>query len=162
VNLGIVRQRQGDINDAIKRFRRAIEIDPRLAQAHFNLGQALNAHGRMSEAAECYKRTLLLEPQNPEARWALAVSQLSAFYNDESEVDEHRAAFAAALEELSKWLNNTRPADAYKAVGTLQPFLLAYHETNNRDLMRMYGELCAVAMSTWSEQQNAGAIRGAA
>jgi tetratricopeptide (TPR) repeat protein len=162
VNLGIIRQRQGDVEDAIKRFRRAIDIDPRLPHAHFNLGQALNAQGRIAESVDCYKRTLLLEPANAEARWALAVSRLSAFYNDEREMTESRAAFAAALEELSKWLSDTQPADAYKAVGTLQPFLLAYHETNNRDLLRLYGELCAAAMATWFERQQAGNVRAAA
>jgi Tfp pilus assembly protein PilF len=153
VNLGIVLQKQGDLSRAIACFRQAITLDPELTAAHFNLGQAYNAEGRMDEAAACYRNTLTLQPEHGEARWALTVSQIPAVYESEDELERRRAAFSTALYELAEWFGDERIAEGYRAVGVVQPFLLAYQEKNNRPLLQQYGELCARLMSHWFDRQ---------
>src|ERR1043165_1875810 len=44
--------------------------------------------------------------------------------------------------------------NAFEAVGSAQPFYLAYHDASNRDLLARYGRLCAALMQRW--QQAAG------
>lgn len=46
-------------------FRRALEADPDLAPAHFNLALALDQEGKHEEAAEHYKKAIRLAPDDP-------------------------------------------------------------------------------------------------
>lgn len=46
-------------------FRRALEADPNLAAAHFNLALALDQEGKHEEAAEHFKKAVLLAPDDP-------------------------------------------------------------------------------------------------
>ncbi|MGZ5122177.1 MAG: tetratricopeptide repeat protein [Burkholderiales bacterium] len=152
VNLGIVLQRQGDLAGAVTTFQHAIALNGSLPAAHFNLGQAFNDEGRMDEAAECYRNTLSLQPEHVEARWALTVSQIPAVYENDDEPARRRAAFSQTLQELEEWFDPSRIAQGYRAVGAVQPFLLAYQEENNRDLLSRYGKLCTKLMSHWFNQ----------
>ncbi len=76
-----------------------------------------------------------LEPENPEARWGLVLTELALVHDDQVAVENYRNAFARGLNELDHWFNADRIKDGFNAVGTLQPFYLAYHEENNRDLL---------------------------
>ncbi|MBI3596480.1 MAG: tetratricopeptide repeat protein [Nitrospirae bacterium] len=49
-------------------FRRALEADPDLAAAHFNLALALDQEGKHEEAAEHFKKAILLAPADPRIR----------------------------------------------------------------------------------------------
>jgi tetratricopeptide (TPR) repeat protein len=60
--LGSVLRENGALDEAIKEYRRAIEIDPLCAQAHGALGQVLMYAGRLSEASESLHRSLELMP----------------------------------------------------------------------------------------------------
>jgi len=46
-------------------FQRALEADPDLAAAHFNLALALDQEGKHEEAAEHFKKAVLLAPADP-------------------------------------------------------------------------------------------------
>jgi Tfp pilus assembly protein PilF len=46
-------------------FQRAMEADPDLAAAHFNLALALDQEGKHQEAAEHFKKALQLAPADP-------------------------------------------------------------------------------------------------
>jgi Tfp pilus assembly protein PilF len=46
-------------------FGRALEADPDLAAAHFNLALALDQEGRHEEAAEHFKEAVRLAPADP-------------------------------------------------------------------------------------------------
>jgi Tfp pilus assembly protein PilF len=46
-------------------FRRALETDPDLAAAHFNLALALDQEGKHEEAAEHFKKAIQLDPSDP-------------------------------------------------------------------------------------------------
>src|SRR5262249_9096807 len=63
---------EGSTDRAVEMFRRAAAQDPTLAKARYNLGQALEAAGRMAEARSEYDQAIRLHAQFPEAHYALA------------------------------------------------------------------------------------------
>ncbi len=62
----LLRQRRPE--DAIAKYERAIEVRPGFADAHFNLGLALELTGRTEEAKRQYAEAARLDPSNTEAR----------------------------------------------------------------------------------------------
>lgn len=56
--------RQGRIADAIPLYRKAIRNNPRLTEAHANLGAALFAAGRTAEAVGCFERAAEARPDD--------------------------------------------------------------------------------------------------
>lgn len=56
-------------------FERAIALDPRLAEAHFNIGPVYLRQGRLGEAARWFDRALQIHPIFIEARYNLARAQ---------------------------------------------------------------------------------------
>jgi hypothetical protein len=66
-NLGNALLRQGKLDLAIARYRRALEFDPALVVAHVNLATALTARGSPAEAVRHCERALQLRPRDPVA-----------------------------------------------------------------------------------------------
>ena len=64
VEFGIKVARHGLWNEAIYRWRRALELDPTYAPAWNNLGIAFEHEGRFDEAREAYEAALDLDPDN--------------------------------------------------------------------------------------------------
>jgi predicted O-linked N-acetylglucosamine transferase (SPINDLY family) len=81
------------------------------------------------------------------------MQQLPAVYAVDADPVQFRSAFSLELEKLDCWFDATRTAKGFKVVGTQQPFLLAYQEENNRDLLQRYGQLCARLMAEWYDGQ---------
>ena len=52
-----------DYDEAIACFRKAIELDPKDAMAHNNLGDALRQKGQVDEAIACYRKAIELDPK---------------------------------------------------------------------------------------------------
>jgi len=57
----IVRARQGDLEGALKEYRRALEINPREAKVHYGLGSVLEKLGQLEEAARELKEAVSLD-----------------------------------------------------------------------------------------------------
>ncbi len=57
---------------ALARFRKAIEIDPNLWEAHYNLGVVLRRRGRMEEASAAFQQALAINPAASEPLLASA------------------------------------------------------------------------------------------
>ncbi len=70
--LGVVHGSLGEIQAAEACFRKAIELRPKLAEAHSNLAGLLEAQGRLEEAAESYRTGLKLNLRHVLARQRLA------------------------------------------------------------------------------------------
>ena len=79
------------IEDAIEIERRALSIDPDLADAHSWLGAALLSLGRTDDAIAAIREAIRLEPDNGQAHPALARGYWVG-----------RGAFAAAMPEFEK------------------------------------------------------------
>ncbi|MBF0133606.1 MAG: glycosyltransferase family protein [Magnetococcales bacterium] len=66
-NLGNVFKQQGDAEQAIASFQKAIAHAPQFAEARLNLGSVYHTQGRMEQAQACYLEALRLRPNYPEA-----------------------------------------------------------------------------------------------
>ena len=62
--VGLVRARQGKMEDAARHFASAAELEPEWFDAHRNLGSALHELGRLSEAAASYEIALRYRPRD--------------------------------------------------------------------------------------------------
>jgi len=65
-NLGLIVART-DPRQALELFRNALRIDPRNADAHTNLGNALARLGQLEQAVEHYQQALAINPAHPQA-----------------------------------------------------------------------------------------------
>ncbi len=67
---GLLHERRGDLDAADRSYRRAMEEDPGIAQAHKNLGDVSYRRGLLEEAIEQYRRAAELEPALGDDVWA--------------------------------------------------------------------------------------------
>jgi tetratricopeptide (TPR) repeat protein len=65
--LGITQAERGDIQAAMREFRRALELDPNNAPAHWHVGAALASTGAYAEAADHLAQSVALDPRNSQA-----------------------------------------------------------------------------------------------
>ena len=70
-------------------YRRALELDPKLARAHYGLGRLLLARGDIAGAAERYRRASELEKNFRQAHYALGLA-----YRRLGESDKAKASLA--------------------------------------------------------------------
>jgi predicted O-linked N-acetylglucosamine transferase (SPINDLY family) len=129
---------RNELADAAAALDRAIAIAPQLADAHHVLGLVRKAMGDAAGARRAHERACELDPLHPQARWAAVMARLP-----------DRQSFAAGLRELERWYTKDRAATGFIAVGSTQPFFLAYDTGNHRDLLQAYGHLCARLMREW-------------
>jgi Tfp pilus assembly protein PilF len=61
-NLGVVLARNGNLDDAIKHYRTAINIKPDYVEAYYNLGNALARKGDAKDAIYNYRKALQFNP----------------------------------------------------------------------------------------------------
>ena len=67
---------KGLLDDAITEFLKAIDLDPKLAPAHTNLGNALNAKGLLDRAITAYGNAIAPDPKDANAYGALGQALL--------------------------------------------------------------------------------------
>ena len=90
---GIRLAQQGRLEEALLSFRRALQIQPGLAQSHNNLGIALQDQGRLEEAVASYRRALALKPDYP-----VAYNNLGTALKEQRKLDEAADCFRRALQ----------------------------------------------------------------
>jgi tetratricopeptide (TPR) repeat protein len=92
ITLGIIEAGTGRAEEAIEKFQRALDRNPRSADAHRELGDAYERLGRATDARAAYARAIELRP----ASWANH-NYLGAFLTSEGRYDEAAKAFEQAL-----------------------------------------------------------------
>jgi tetratricopeptide (TPR) repeat protein len=128
--LGSLYAHVGRVIEAERQYRRAIEIDPAVWTAHYNLGAALQSSGRIETAVSEYRSALAINPHAAEAHHAIGSIAYLAGRLDEA-MREYREAlqiwgdYADAHNSLGNALAKVgRNADAvseYRTVLNIQP-----------------------------------------
>ena len=77
----------GDLDRAVEKYRRCVQLDPDFFDGWHALGMALMKLGRFEEAIEAGKRAIELRP-NDQIGW----TSLSLFYNRAGNIKEAEAA----------------------------------------------------------------------
>ena len=139
---------EGRLDESVELYRRAAAAPGADSQTHLGYGNALFAIGDAAGAARQFNRALELDPQNARARFSLAMSHLRPTYDDDAQMEASRRALARALDELDAWFTPARAAQGAPAVGSAQPFYLAYHPVNAAPLLAPYGKTAARLMAT--------------
>lgn len=119
---GVMHESQGELERAEALFRRAVELAPLDATAHFNLGNVLLAEGRFDAACERFEQAVSLDGTHARAWFNLAHAQ------------EALGREARALESLRR------------AVATDEEYADAYY--NLADLAQRLGER-GLAENSW-------------
>lgn len=100
---GVAAQQRNDLNAAIDNYRKALAIDPKLADARANLGAALSAAGQFDEAIQEDNKVLMSAPGNLGVRMNLGLA-----YYKKGDMENAHTAFAA--------VHAARPQDVSAAV----------------------------------------------
>lgn len=85
--------RSGRYEEAVEAFKEAINLEPDVGEAHYNLAMAYEELSRLEEAAASYEEALRLKPENRDAHYSLM-----SVYDDLGRKDDARAMFVAASE----------------------------------------------------------------
>jgi protein O-GlcNAc transferase len=155
-NLGAAYTDDNRPEEAVAQCQKALQLKPEYAEAHYNLATAFYRLGRATEAIAHFERALAINPNYAEAQFAVCMAELPIIFTDEGEVRARRAAYEVRLNKLigaRKTLANL--ADA---VGTAQPFQLAYQGYNDRELQSRYGSFICRIMA---ERYAAGELTAA-
>ncbi len=84
-NLGTaLLNKQGNLDEPIQHFERALQLKPDYPEAHVNLGVAQAKQGKLKEATQHFERALQLEPDYPETHVDLGVVQAAQGRLDEA------------------------------------------------------------------------------
>lgn len=136
---------RGDLEGAIPLLQRAIQLDPSLADAHYNLAIAYGKLQRIDAAIPAIREAIRLRPDDAEAQMRLG-GWLSdrGLYAEASQAYERAATLL--MDSREAWL---RLAQSYDAAGKARPAVTAYRRVLTllgRDDPALVGALFRVAM----------------
>jgi tetratricopeptide (TPR) repeat protein len=95
---GIILSKNRRVEEAIKYYKHAIELDPELKNAYFNLASTYDVLGQTSEAIVYYEKTLNLKPDQTMDSYAF--ERLAKIYEDKGE-HEKSVVFALKAKQVS-------------------------------------------------------------
>jgi len=139
---------QGQMETAIETYREAVALPDPSTQTYCAFANALWTSGRGEEALDYLRQAVAIDGNSAIARWKLAMTQIRTFYSTPAEIEASRQSFTEALENLRSWFRAAHRPHAFRAVGSTQPFYIAYHPFNNRDVLTHYGKLCSEWMAS--------------
>ena len=152
--LAAVEFEQDQIESAIATYRTAVALPDASAQTICALGNALWTSGRCDEAFGYLRQAVDVDGDNAVAQWKFAMSHCKSFYETGADIAASRQAFSDSLVELQLWFHAAPRPEAYAAVGTTQPFYIAYQPFRNKELLSRYGTLCSQWMSSMPIEQS--------
>ena len=65
--IGAANQSLGNLDDAIKAYKKSLSIKPDYAEAYYNMGIALQDKGKLHETIEAYNKAVAIKPDYAEA-----------------------------------------------------------------------------------------------
>jgi Tfp pilus assembly protein PilF len=83
-----------DLDNAEKRFRKALDLNSRMPNAHFNLALIYEARGQLSQAANEYQKELEIFPEAYPAHF-----NLSRIYHSQGMIAQERAELEKCIKK---------------------------------------------------------------
>lgn len=151
-NLAMLRIQDRNWSGAQRLLRDYVAARPRDADAQYWLANALVGDGDVAGARAACQAALRADNQHARARWALVMSQLPAVPMSVAEQQAGLADFGTELDKLALWCRTKAPEGVHEAVGSQQPFFIAYIEDNHREVLKRYGALCSELMGAWARR----------
>ena len=112
----------GDLEEAVRQFRYALELEPGDADLQLSLGMALNRAGRAREAVVELEAALRLDPRSAQAHYVIGTI-LERAGRDADAIGRYAAAAERAPESIEAHL---RLADAYSRAARVDEALSHY------------------------------------
>ncbi|WP_207460984.1 tetratricopeptide repeat protein [Azospirillum sp. SYSU D00513] len=140
----------GNREAALPALRQAALLKPDDARSWMMLGYLAKGRDELNRAVGGFGRAVALAPSNITARLGLCMSRLPTLYDRPEEIAEARRRYRADLEALAASVRFDEPqsvAAAAEAIGSFQPYYLAYQEQCDRDLQEIYGRFVARVMA---------------
>jgi tetratricopeptide (TPR) repeat protein len=129
MRIGEARLRSGAARDAIVALDKAIELDPKLAQAYALAGEALEQLADLRAATVYYRRAVKEIPESAELQFKLGVTELQTAGHRRAATALNRAVILAEeQEELPQWLPEAlyRLGTTQRALGRRQAAIDAF------------------------------------
>jgi tetratricopeptide (TPR) repeat protein len=128
-NLGVAHAEQGNLDRAIKYYKKAISVAPSYAQAYLNLGQAYLDKGFLNESIKAYENAININPINSEA-----YNNLGTAYLDKGLIDESIKSFQKAIDiNPSDAFSHYNLGCAYFDKGLIDESVKSYRKAINID-----------------------------
>ena len=147
-NRGLALLKLGRPNEAVASCQKALSYKPDYVAAHVILGHALRDVGRREEAEISYQRAVALDPDCGEARLGWAVAAIPVVADSTADAAAATEQFRDRLNTLTQW-SRANPGKWGEAVGTIQPFYLAYRPGDLSDSLSRYGDLASAEASAY-------------
>ena len=147
-NLGLTALKLGRPEDAAAACQKALSFKPDYVAAHVILGNALRDTGRKEEADLSYQRAVALDPDCGEARLGWAVAAIPLIPDGVTDAARAAEQFVDRVNTLTQW-SRANPTKLGVAIGTLQPFYLAYRPVDVKTALSRYGDLASTAASAY-------------
>ncbi|MDE1915237.1 MAG: tetratricopeptide repeat protein [Sphingomonadales bacterium] len=138
--LGLALMKRNRPAEAAKAFRAALDARTEYDEAALNLGNALFELGDQDGAIAQYRSIIARSPDHAAARLALAVAAIPMISSSTEQSEGVPGDFAEATAQLEIWAAS-RPGALARAVGTAQPFLLAYRPQDVTVSLARFGRL---------------------
>ncbi len=140
-NYGVILQNLGKLKEAELLTRKAIELNPNYAIAHYNLGNILNDLSKLQDAELSYRKAIELKPDYPEAYSNLGNTLRDLGKSKEAELSYRKAIkikpdFAIAHSNLGNTLRdlgklNDAEISTHKAIQLNPNYAIAYYNLGN-------------------------------
>jgi predicted O-linked N-acetylglucosamine transferase (SPINDLY family) len=151
-NLGNLLSILKQYDKALASYNEALKRDADDARIYDNRGDLLLTTGSRVAALHDFSEAIRLEPGASIHRLKHWIAGIPIIPVDQAECELSRSSLAAEALQLLDWINAKSPQDGHQAVGSIQPFYLAYQETNNRELLQSYGAICTALMGPWQKK----------
>jgi tetratricopeptide (TPR) repeat protein len=128
---GLIKLGRGNINEALRYFERAIQLDPRIFEAQMNFGQITFQFRGYADAERAFRTATTLRARNYEATLGLGsalrglgrVEDAQAQYEAAIQIDANRAEAYYNLGLLYQDYKSGDPGDLNRATAYYQQFL---------------------------------------
>jgi protein O-GlcNAc transferase len=137
-------------DDALESFDQAVKLQPDLFDAWSNKGGTHYLVGQHQQAVDAFAQGSQLVPGSAGFRLKRLIARIPIILEAQDDVAAIRVNFARDIATFSQWLDHHPVPNPLEVVGSCQPFYLAYHAQNNRELLAPYGQICTRLMAQWA------------